>query len=77
MKLNLLDTVVLKADMPEKHLYKDDIGTIVEMYGSDGLEVEFITGDGHTQALVTLNRDNVRLVSGSDVFSVRTLDEVA
>lgn len=74
MNLSLLETVVLQRDLPEKHLCRGDIGAIVEIYEPDGIEVEFVTGSGETQALVTLKPDDVRLVSGSDILSVRSLD---
>jgi len=74
MKLNILDTVVLQKNLPESHLCRGDIGAIVELYGPNGIEVEFVTGSGETQALVTLKSDDVRLVSGSDILAVRSLD---
>ena len=74
MKFSLLETVVLQKDLPEKHLCRGDIGAIVEIYEPDGIEVEFVTGSGQAQALVTLKPDDVRLVSGADILSVRSLD---
>ncbi len=74
MKLDVLDTIVLLKDLPEKNLCRGDIGAIVEMYSLDGIEVEFVTGTGQTQALVTLKTKDVRLVSGSDILAVRSLD---
>lgn len=75
MKLN--DTVVLKLNLPDQNLYNGDIGAIVEVYSEDAFEVEFVTGDGHTQALITLAKKDLRLVSGMDILSVRELDAVA
>lgn len=75
MKLN--DTVVLKLDLPNDGLFSGDIGAIVEVYSDDAVEIEFVTGDGHTQALVTLAKKDLRLVSGMDILSVRTLDVAA
>ena len=74
MKLEVLDTIVLLKDLPENNLCRGDIGAIVEMYSPDGIEVEFVTGTGQTQALVTLKTKEVRLVSGSDILAVRSLD---
>jgi len=74
MKLSLLEIVVLQRDFPEKNLCRGDVGAIVEVYEPDGVEVEFVTGSGETQALVTLKLDDVRPVSGSDILSVRPLD---
>ncbi|QBQ53936.1 DUF4926 domain-containing protein [Nitrosococcus wardiae] len=32
MTIKVLDTVVLKRDMPEHYLKKDDLGAVVEIY---------------------------------------------
>jgi len=77
MRFNLLDTVVLKINIPESNMYIGDIGAIVELYDPDGIEVEFISADGTTQALITLDRNDVRPVSGSDILAVRSLDTAA
>jgi hypothetical protein len=74
MRLKVLDTVVLQRDFPEKNLCRGDIGAIVEIYEPNGIEVEFVTGSGETQALVTLKPEDVRLVAGSDILAVRSLD---
>ena len=74
MRLNVLDTVVLQRDLPENNLCSGDIGAIVEFYGANALEVEFVTGSGETQALVTLQTNDVRLFAGSDILAVRSLN---
>lgn len=74
MIMKLLDTVVLERDLPEHGLKKGDVGTVVEVYEPDGLEVEFVTGSGKTQALVTLKLKDVRAVGASDILAVRPLD---
>ncbi|HEV2720914.1 MAG TPA: DUF4926 domain-containing protein [Thermoanaerobaculia bacterium] len=68
-----LDTVVLRRDLPEQGLRSGDLGAVVQLYGDDGIEVEFVTASGHTQGLVTLNAHDVRSVSDEDLLSVRTL----
>ena len=50
----VLDTVVLDRDLPEHGLRNGDLGAVVQVYEPDGLEVEFVTASGKTQALVTL-----------------------
>ena len=70
----VLDTVVLKRDMLDHGLKKGDIGAVVELYEPDGIEVEFVTGSGKTQALVTLKRSDVRGVADSEIMAVRPLD---
>jgi len=74
MALKVLDSVVLKRDLPEHGLKKGDIGAVVELYGSEGVEVEFVTGSGKTQALVTLKHSDVRAVADSEILAVRPLD---
>ena len=62
MRYKLLDTVVLNRTLPEQGLRNGDLGAIVHIYEPDGLEVEFVTASGKTQALVTLNVNDVRPV---------------
>jgi hypothetical protein len=68
-----LDTVVLNRDLPEQGLRRGDLGAVVQVYGSERLEVEFVTAAGRTQALVTLDVSDVRTVNDQDLLSVRTL----
>ncbi|HHJ38052.1 MAG: hypothetical protein AXA67_02770 [Methylothermaceae bacteria B42] len=74
MKLSVLDTVVLNKDIPENGLKAGDVGVVVEIYEPEGIEVEFVTGSGETQALVTLKKDDVHPISDREMLSVRTLD---
>ena len=73
MMYKLLDTVVLDRDLPEHGLRNGDLGAVVEVYDPDGLEVEFVTASGRTQALVTLNFKDVRPVQDSDLIAVRSV----
>jgi hypothetical protein len=73
MTFKELDTVVLDRDLPEHQLRKGDLGAVVQVYEPDGLEVEFVTASGRTQAVVTLDRSDVRAVGDEDLVSVRTL----
>lgn len=72
--MKLLDSVVLQKDVPEYGLRRGDVGAIVEVYGGDGFEVEFITGSGRTQALVTLGPADVRPVADSEMLAVRSVN---
>lgn len=72
MKFALLDTVVLNCDLPEHGLRAGDLGAVVELYGTDGVEVEFVQASGQTKALVTLKLIDVRAVAKSDILAVRT-----
>lgn len=71
------DTVVLTRDLPEKGLRTGDLGAVVEVYAPDGVEVEFVTASGLTEALVTLKASDVRPVGDSDLIAVRTLERTA
>jgi len=73
MSFKELETVVLDRDLPEHGLRRGDLGAVVQAYEPDGLEVEFVTASGRTQALVTLKVSDVRAVSDEDLISVRTL----
>lgn len=72
MKLALLDTVVLMHDLPEYGLRAGDLGAVVELYGQEGVEVEFVRASGETQALVALKTSDVRSVGDGDILTVRT-----
>lgn len=71
MKFQLLDVVVLERDLPEHGLVHGDLGAVVEVYESDGLEVEFVSASGRTQALVTLKPTDVRHINDNDLLAVR------
>lgn len=76
-KFNLLDTVVLKHDLPEVKLREGDLGVVVERYEPDGLEVEFVKASGETLAVVTLTEHEVRPVGAADIIAVRTSSRAA
>lgn len=69
-----LDTVVLTHDIVEHGLQQGDIGAIVHSY-NDGaaFEVEFVTADGKTVALLTLSHEDIRPIGGREVLHVREL----
>ena len=55
MIVQLLDRVILAMDLPEHGLKQGDIGTAVLAHGDRGFEVEFMTLDGNTVAVVSLS----------------------
>jgi hypothetical protein len=65
------ETVVLARDLPEAGLRAGDLGTVVQVYGADALEVEFVTAAGRTRALETLRAADVRPVADDDLLAVR------
>lgn len=72
MRYKELDVVVLEKELVERGLRRGDLGTVVHVYEPDGLEVEFITASGRTEALVTLGVEDVRPVVDNDLISVRS-----
>jgi hypothetical protein len=74
MKINEHDCVVLTADIPGEKLKTGDVGTVVHIHkGGAAYEVEFVTLDGHTWKVATVESKNVRSVSRRDVAHVREL----
>ena len=72
-----LDSVVLVRDMPEYGLKGGDVGTVVHVYGqAEGFEVEFVSGEGTTVAVVTLGREDVRPMESREILHVRALASV-
>lgn len=53
-EIQLLDVVALTMDIPKYNLFRGEIGAVVECYPNDGYEVEFVSLDGYTYALVVL-----------------------
>ena len=53
-EIQLLDVVALTMDLPQYNLFRGEIGAVVECYANDGYEVEFVSLDGYTYALVAL-----------------------
>ena len=77
MSFKVLDTVVLDRDLPDEGLRKGDLGAVVHVYEPDGLEIEFVSASGRTEALVTLTAADVRPVADGDLVAVRRLDRSA
>ncbi|MBM3961863.1 MAG: DUF4926 domain-containing protein [Planctomycetes bacterium] len=74
MPFQPLDTVVLVRDLPAHGLRCGDLGTVVEVYQPDGLEVEFVTAAGKTEALRTLTLDDIRGFLDGDLLAVRRFE---
>lgn len=60
--LELLDTVALTEDLPERNLEQGEVGTIVEQLGTDVYEVEFSDDSGQTYAEFALRKDQLILL---------------
>lgn len=77
MAFQILETVVLARDLPAHGLKAGDLGAVVHVYAPDGVEVEFVTAAGKTQALLTLREADLRRVEATDLVAVRRLPKSA
>ena len=77
MTYKTLEVVVLDKELPELGLRRGDLGTVVHVYELDGVEVEFVTASGRTEALTTLNVRDVRPVVDTDLIAVRPFRRTA
>ncbi len=68
-----LDTVVLAHDIQAHGLRQGDIGAVVHCYDNDAYEVEFVTGEGETIAVLGLNRGEIRSMRQREILHVREL----
>ena len=71
MTFSALDTVVLREDLPGFGLEAGDVGAVVETYGGENLEVEFVGGSGTARALVTLEASQLRTIGDDEILAVR------
>ena len=69
-----LDTVVLTHDVEEHGLKAGDIGAVVLSHrGGEAFEVEFVTGEGQTVAVLTLRAQEVRSMQAQEILHARGL----
>ena len=69
-----LDRVVLTTDLPEYELKEGDIGTVVLVHrDGEGYEVEFITLDGETVAVVSLFATQLRPIGRREIAQARVM----
>jgi hypothetical protein len=68
-----LKSAVLTVDLPEHGLKRGDVGTIVLTHGTEGYEVEFMTLDGETLAVVSLSSSQVRPIGRREIAHVRSV----
>lgn len=68
------DTVVLAHDLTEHGLTGGDVGVVVHVYADDAAyEVEFVTEEGTTVAVVTLEKEAVRSMGQREILHVRNM----
>jgi hypothetical protein len=52
--IRLLDVVALTADLPDRSLFRGQVGTVVETLSPGVFEVEFSDDQGHSYAQLAL-----------------------
>jgi hypothetical protein len=68
------ERIVLTTPISNEGLEAGDVGTVVHVYkDGEAYEVEFVTLDGHTAAVVTLEALQVRPVTRRDLTHTREL----
>lgn len=69
-----LERVILNTDISQYSLKQGDIGTVVLVHqGEKGYEVEFITLDGETVAVVSLDHKQIRPISNKEIAHARLI----
>ncbi|MBM3326891.1 MAG: DUF4926 domain-containing protein [Calditrichaeota bacterium] len=72
-----LDRIVLNNDLPVYGLAKGDVGTVVMVHrGGEGYEVEFVTLEGETVAVVTLEANQIRQIRRREIAQARMVARV-
>ena len=74
MPIPELADVILRRDLPGDGLRAGDVGVVVHVYaGARAYEVEFLTADGDTVAVVTLEAADVAPLAGRHILHARPL----
>ena len=60
--IHLLDSVALTEDLPERRLWRGQVGTVVESLAPDVFEVEFCDAEGRTYASLALRTDQLMML---------------
>jgi len=58
-KIELLDTIALLEDLPQRNLKKGEVGTVVEILSSNVFEIEFSDDEGQTYAMFALRENQI------------------
>lgn len=70
------DVVVLTREFPEHTLKEGDVGAVVHRHQDGALEVEFVTAEGNTIAVLTLGETDIRPFAGSEILHARAVPSV-
>ncbi len=58
-QIELLDTVALLEDIPQRGLDRGEVGTVVELLAPDVFEVEFSDDEGQTYAQFAVQANQI------------------
>lgn len=58
-QIDLLDTVALLEDLPQRGLERGEVGTVVEILAPEVYEVEFSDDEGQTYAQFALRGEQI------------------
>ena len=68
------DRVVLKKELPDQGLQTGDVGTVIHVHEKgEAFEVEFLTLQGETVAIATLEASQVRPVQKREITHARLM----
>ena len=57
--ISVLDVVTLTQDLPQEKLVRGQVGTVMEQLAPDAYEVEFMSTEGKTYALLPLRAEQL------------------
>lgn len=60
--MKTLEVVALTQDIPEKHLRRGQVGTVVEMLATDVVEVEFSDLDGNPYVMCAIPESSLMVL---------------
>lgn len=60
--IDILDVVALTEDLPERGLYRGQVGTVVETLSPGIFEVEFSDNEGRAYAMLALGEERLMLL---------------
>jgi hypothetical protein len=73
-KIEEFDLVVLTTNLPDEGLKIGDVGTVVDIHrNGEGFTIEFMTLDGQTVAVVTLDAVKVRPIMKGEMSHSRLI----
>lgn len=75
--IKLLDVVALLEDLPEQGLYRGQVGTVVDEYDAEFVEVEFSDLQGCTYALEAFSKSQLMILHHSPLAETKWLKSQA